>query len=498
MSSEEIIKIIDNPLKLRERYWINNYKDTYLLISSSIKLDIPFKQKVWHYINGIYDMVYCVCGNTTNFNKNWKDGYKRFCSSKCTQSNEETKEKRKKTVIDKYGVDNVSKCIDIKKRTEITNIEKYGTKSTFQNIDVRNKWKSNILQKYGVDHYFKSNEFKVMAKTYYLNSLGVEHPLLNEEIKERIKNTCIIKYGVSSYLKTDHAKNSVKKYNRSKYEDELCSFLLDNGIDFEVTNKTILKPNHLDIYIKSHKLAIEFNGLYWHSEIFKHKRYHLDKTIGCNESDIDLIHIWEDDWLNKKEIIKSLIINRLGISDNRIYARKCYIKEVDNKDASEFLNENHIQSYSRFNKAYGLYYNDQLVSFMSFGYRYINSKKEYELIRFCNKININVVGSASKLLKHALSKIETDINEIISYADISMFSGKLYSKIGFKYSRRSDINYWWVVNGIRKHRFTYNKKKLVLNGHDPLKTEVEIMHELGNFRIYGCGQDKYIFYISKR
>lgn len=54
-------------------------------------------------------------------------------------------------------------------------------------------------------------------------------------------------------------------------------------------------------------------------------------------------------------------------------------------------------------------------------------------------------------------------------------------------------NYWWVVKGIRKHRFTYNKKKLVTKGHDPLKTEVEIMHELGNYRIWGCGQDKWIF-----
>ena len=120
-----------------------------------------------------------------------------------------------------------------------------------------------------------------------------------------------------------------------------------------------------------------------------------------------------------------------------------------------------------------------------------NGKREYELIRFCNKIDTNVVGSASKLFSNFISI--NKIDNIISYADVSMFSGNVYDKLGFKLSHRSSVNYWWVVDGVRRHRFSFNKKKLVKMGHSPLKTEVEIMSSLGNYRVWGCGQDKWVW-----
>jgi len=167
---------------------------------------------------------------------------------------------------------------------------------------------------------------------------------------------------------------------------------------------------------------------------------------------------------------------------------KCVIKPVNNEDTSNFLNKNHIQGYTRFSESIGLYYNNELVSLMSFGFRATNGKREYELIRFCNKINYYIIGSASKLFKYFI-RTHLDINEIISYADISLFTGSIYKTLGFNFEKRSMINYWWVVNGIRKHRFNFNKSKLIKMGYDPLKTEVEIMHEIGNYRVFGCGQD---------
>jgi hypothetical protein len=352
-----------------------------------------------------------------------------------------------------------------------------------------------MLEKYGVDHYFKTDDFKIKSKKYYLNKWGVEHQLNVDEIKERIKETCISKYGVSTYLNTEHARSCVRKYNRSSYETELCSWLSDLGISYIHSDRSVLKPLLLDIYIPEHNLAIEFNGLYWHSELFKEKKYHLEKTINCNKKNIHLIHIWEDDWKNRKDVIKSILLNRLGEIKRKIFARKCLVRKVNNSDTSIFLNECHVQGYAKFSTSIGLYIDNELVSLMCFGWRSTNGTREYELIRFCNRLETNVIGGASKLFKH-FTKNNLDISSIISYADISIFDGNLYKSLGFDYIRRSAVNYWWVVNGIRKHRFTYNKKKLVKMGNDPLKTEVEIMHEKGNFRIFGCGQDRWVWYRS--
>jgi hypothetical protein len=132
---------------------------------------------------------------------------------------------------------------------------------------------------------------------------------------------------------------------------------------------------------------------------------------------------------------------------------------------------------------------------MSFGFRGTNGKREYELIRFCNKKSTSVTGSANKLFKHFLSN--NIVEKIITYADISMFTGQVYENMGFKLIKHSGVNYWWVVNGVRKHRFTYNKQKLIKMGHDRTKTEYEIMHSIGNFRIWGCGQERWEYLMNK-
>jgi hypothetical protein len=158
------------------------------------------------------------------------------------------------------------------------------------------------------------------------------------------------------------------------------------------------------------------------------------------------------------------------------------------------LNNNHIQGFSSSQLKLGLFYENELVSLMTFGYRYTNGKKEYELIRFCNKIDTSVIGSASKLFNYFLNK-NKDINEVISYADISLFDGKLYPNLGFEFNNLSNPNYFWVVEGVRRHRFNFNKKKLIKEGFDKNKTEVEIMQERGYYRVFSCGQEKWIFKI---
>ena len=166
--------------------------------------------------------------------------------------------------------------------------------------------------------------------------------------------------------------------------------------------------------------------MFWHSTRYKNKKYHSKKSDLCSEKDIKLFHIWEDDWINKKEIVKSIIKSKLNIIDNKIYARKCEIKEINNKICSEFLENNHIQGNINCKIKIGLYYDNELISIMTFGKKRLalgnktQNNNEYEMLRFCNKLNTSVVGGASKLFKYFIQKY--DPIEIISYADRSWSS----------------------------------------------------------------------------
>ena len=261
--------------------------------------------------------------------------------------------------------------------------------------------------------------------------------------------------------------------------------------DIIENDRTILNGKELDIYLPEKKLAFEFDGLYWHSELYKDKDYHLNKTEICKENDIQLIHIFEDEWLYKQDIVKSRIRGLLGLNE-RIFARKCEIKEVSYKDSEQFLNDNHIQGNCMSSYRYGLYYNNKLVSLMTFGKsRFAN---EYELLRFCNKLNINVIGGASKLFKHFLSD-HSEIIEIISFADRRWSIGNLYEKLGFKYSKTTPPSYFYIIDNIRYNRIDFQKHKLVKEGYDPNLSEHEIMLSRNIYRIYDCGNLKYVYKI---
>lgn len=535
---EEILKIIDNSQKLRESYFINNYIEIFYLIKDYTKnLDIPFKQRIWHFLNKEPDYIKCkVCGKRVSFNKNWLDGYKSYCSQKCAQSSEETKNKRIRTVSSKYGVDNIAKLDDIKKKQENTNLEKYGYKSSFQNKKVRDKWSKSIENKWGVDHIFKSDIVKNKSILKTLDKWGVEHFVQSDEYKNKLEYI-----GFSDKLKKIYIEKHIKKYliydlefielndrilklksNKCGHEFKIhydsLKRRIDNGYEYcticnninsgqsqeeikliewiksiglNIIEKDRSLGIELDIYIPDYKIAIEYNGLYWHSELYKNNEYHLNKTNICNSNGVRLIHIWEDDWLYKNKIVRSIILNSIGLINSKIYSRKCRIVSVNNINKNNFLEENHIQGSCSSSINIGLEYNGELVSLMTFGKRSINSKDEFELLRFCNKVDTLVIGGASKLFNFFNKKYE--YNNIISYADISQFTGDLYKKLGFKYLHRSKPNYWWVIDGVRHHRFEYNKKRLVKEGADPLKTEVEIMYSKGYFRIFGSGQDKYIY-----
>lgn len=277
--------------------------------------------------------------------------------------------------------------------------------------------------------------------------------------------------------------------NNSIAEDEIIEFL--QPLECQKHNRTILNGKEIDIYIPSLKIGIEYNGLRWHSEQFdKDKEYHLKKLEECEKQGVRLIQIFEDEWLNKKEICKSRILNIIGKTNKVIFARKCIIKEVDSKTSREFLDDNHIQGNCGSKIRLGLFYNDELVSLMTFGKlrkNLGNNSKDgcYELLRFCNKLNTSVVGGASKLFKHFIEA--NNVYSIISYSDRRWNSGNLYKTLGFALSHKSQPSYFYVVKGVRKNRFSYRKDILIKEGYDPNKTEHQIMLDRGIYRIYDCG-----------
>ena len=283
----------------------------------------------------------------------------------------------------------------------------------------------------------------------------------------------------------------------SHYEIELSDYIesLIGKENVVKNDRIILNGNEIDVYVPSKNIAFEFDGIYWHSEInISDKNYHLNKTNGCLDKNIQLIHIFEDEWVNKKDICKSRIKNLLNKS-NRIFARKCEIEVVDKHQSKIFFNENHIQGNVNSSIVYGLKYNNEYVAMMSFGpirknlgQKAINGN--YELLRFCNKIGYNVIGGASKLFKHFIE----DVNpvEIITYADKRWSNGNLYEKMGMSYSHTSQPNYFYVINGERKNRFSYRKDILISKyGCLPNDTEHNFCFNKGWYRIYDCGTKVY-------
>ena len=273
----------------------------------------------------------------------------------------------------------------------------------------------------------------------------------------------------------------------SNGEKEVFDFVVSLGFNALQGDRTIIYPLELDIVIPEKKLAIEFNGLYWHSfQSGRDSSYHLGKTISCNEKGYSLIHIFEDDWEFNKEIVKSIIKNRLGLFDRKIFARKTFIKEITSGEATDFYNINHLQGGINSSVNIGLFHNDELVSCLSFAKPRYNKKYKWEITRFANSLNVLVVGGFSRLLKHFTRNYK---GSIITYSDRGMFDGSVYRNNGFKELTPSDSNYFYIKNSKRFSRVKFQKHKLenLLENFNGELTEKENMENNGYTWIYDCG-----------
>jgi hypothetical protein len=454
----------------------------------------------WNYTNGFMDNYYC---NSCKSIKSEKTSLENW-GFKNPMQNDEIKARLSNSLLDKYGVSHYSKTDEWLSKFRKTSLENWGQDNPSKNIEIIKIIRDKNIEMLTSSDFRNDSKSKKQRNTWkkYAGVLPNDYNVIkyeNDSFSIR-HNKCDDCFDITKGLLYTRLKNkSIICINcnpvtimRSSFELEVGEFISSLGIKVEIGNREILEGLELDYFLPELNLAIECNGLYWHGELFKSRKYHQNKTNLCKDKSINLIHIWEDDWNKKSNIIKSIISNRVGMITNKIWARKCEIRLVSTTEYKKFLIDNHIQGYASSSYKIGLYHKNELVSLMTFGWRRTNNKREFELIRFCNKLNYLVVGSASKLFNFFLNS--NDVDEIVSYADISLFNGSLYNKLGFQWSGLSEPNYFWVVDGVRRHRYNFCKRKLVKEGFDSNKTEVEIMNDRGYWRIFSTGQEKWIYF----
>jgi len=449
---------------------------------------------------------------------------------------EEYGDKFRTTMKERWGVEYALQSEELKEKARKKNLEKFGVENPFMDSEmIQRKFK----EKWGVIHPSRVPEFKEKSKQTMLNNWGVEHSLQNGFLKSKMINTIRERYKSDHFMQSEFCDSYIRSHKSYiKYLGSNTSmFKCDCGEDhdFRMTSDnfhnrmrsnlplcTICNPIgesrsikeeqlyefiksvysgeiigsyrdglEIDIYLPELKIGFEFNGLFWHSEEWKQKNYHSEKTNYFKDKGIRIIHIWEDDWDYKQEIVKSQIKNWLGLAKTKIYARKCHIRVIT--DVKCFLNENHIQGYVNSNLKLGLYYQEELVSIMTFDH-FEGRKKmlynEWNLNRFCTKLDHSIVGGASKLLSYFIQNYKP--TRIISYADKDWSQGELYKMLGFDILSESNPDYKYIIENKRRNKQNFKKSNLKIGDNI---SESEFMKKSHIKKIWDCGKIKFEKYI---
>lgn len=412
--------------------------------------------------------------------------------------------KQQSTLKAKYGVDNAAHIEGAQEKKKRTTLARYGVENISQLPSNKNKTgiRTSIAWKERRESHFYFNklnekfkkvchvEFNITPEQYNgsVGNLWYEFKCIN---CNSIFNTWI-SCGHLPICKTCHP---VKLLYKSGEENEIFNYIKSLNVNVTQRNRSIIYPLELDIVDQEQKIAIEYCGLYWHSEISnnKPKDYHINKMLLCENAGYRLITIFSDEWTQKKEIVKRKLDSILKKSQcNKIGARKCNVREISSTDATTFYDKNHLQGAASATIHLGLFFKEELVAAMSFGKNraFISSNKktdQHELIRYAT--NKQIPGGAGKLLNYYIKHFNP--SSIMSYADARWSNGQMYKALGFTQENIGNLKpgYWYTQDYVtRQHRFNYTKSSLVKHGNDPSMTEWEIMQSLGFDRIWDCGQ----------
>lgn len=409
----------------------------------------------------------------------------------------------------------------VEKRRIATNIAKYGHANPNSNPEVRSKAKKTMVERYGVENPLKNPVFAQKAKNTLKANYGVSNPMDSSEIKERLVKSNIEKYGVSNPMQTKEVQQTLKesiknaygvdnysktnefkekffktlyangdgKLMRSSSEIELQEFVKSFGFDVKTGYLGGENPISLDVKINELKLAIEYNGDYWHSEANKNISpvYHLNKYKIAKEKGYRLIQIQENEWDNRKNQIKSFLKSALGKNERIIYARNTEIKEVSKDVANEFLEKYHILGKVQHKNAYGLYKDDELLCLITIGMHH-RTNKEIVLNRFVGKEGTSVSGGLSKLVKYAKSIH----GELVTFVDLRFSNGENWIKSGWKLIKQLSPDYRYYNTKNRKIISKQSRRKKAVKTPDGM-TEHQHALQDGLARIYDCGKLKLKF-----
>ena len=455
-------------------------------------------------------------------------------------NNPEVQEKTKQTNLSKYGVEYALQNPEIKSKMQqsnidrwgglgkgspvvaekikATNLEKYGYENPASSPQVQEKIANTMFKKYGVNHPNETWDYRQSVMTdpskindwkaflddpeRYIEQHFDHKPNYHELVDALGVNDTTVHTHLARLGKTD-----LVQYTVSYAELEIVDVLktIDPNMNIIQHNRDVIKPYEIDIYLPEYHLGIEVDPTLTHNSSFgayqrdpKTPSYHRMKTDLCEQHGVLLFHIFGYEWSHKKEIIISMLRNLTGNNTSRVYARNCGIREVSGADAFEFLQANHRQGGVHSKIRYGLYYNDELVSLMTFGKmrNTLGLGNEdlsdcWELVRFCNKLNTSVVGGASKLFKHFIKAYSPD--RIRSFSDRAHTKGGLYSSLGFISVNRNSESYVWVnlkdnkaynrVSTQKRHLRSFFKDDTI----DLNQTEKQIMESHGYAQVYDSG-----------
>lgn len=436
----------------------------------------------------------------------------------CPMNNPEIYEQIKQTMIDKYGAPYVLQSPELVEKIQATNKERYGYPVATQNPEIQQKIAKTMQERYGVEHWNESWEYRKSVMTDPTKIEEWKSFLADPDAYVASHFESIPNYreledalGVNATTIQAHLgsldKMYLVKYTLSYAEDELLDMLhnIDPNMNIKQHNRQLIKPYEVDVFLPDYNIAIEMNPTGTHnSSIGSHESgstppsYHKMKTDLCEKNGVFLFHIFGYEWSHKKNIIESMLRNLTGNNLEKIYARKCEIRGVPGKDAFDFLQKNHRQGGVHSKIRLGLYYNNELVSLMTFG-KMRNTmglgnedlSDCWELVRFCNKLNTSVIGGASKLFTYFVRQY-TPIR-VRSFSDRAHTRGTLYQTLGFTEVSRSNENYVWVNTKDNKAYSRVNAQKHNLkkffkdNTIDLTRTEKEIMEAHGYVQVYDSG-----------
>lgn len=415
-------------------------------------------------------------------------------------STTETKRKHREVMLERYGVAHSMSSEELRLKAVETRIKKYGTVS-FNNLEKRRATK---LERYGNATYNGQRKRTAAAfskKLLEWDDISIVNFDSNLPIKEQRVllrcNSCGREWDacIDNNYKPSCKACSTSYTRISKGHQEVIDFLSTLNLkgEIKVNDRSVLQGDELDIYLPAYNLAIEFNGIFFHSDTFLSKDYHIKKTSRCLARGIQLVHVFDYLWWGKKELIMSMLKSKLGLFHTRLYARKCRIKIINSTLKRDFLNQNHLQGDANSGINLGLFSGTELVSVLTFGKSRFDKKIQWELIRFASRQGIQVVGGFSKLLQFFIKQYSPDL--ILSYCDRTWSSGDTYYRAGFVFDKFTVPNYYYFKEQYVYSRQQFQKHKLpsLLLKFDSNKTEMENMSDNGYRKFWDCGNVRLLY-----